>query len=146
MVKQIVTSIVMILSLYEQANSHEPTSANQNSSGSSALITSENYGSDLSEAIPNVFIPALSNVPETCAISNSAGGSISGFGFGFGKSKVEMECSRRMYARLVGQLGDTEAAKNILCFNDEVRESYREAGRPCPDNNDHSKKPKRRHK
>lgn len=132
-VLSILFSISLSLSAY--AMEEGATSADnimENSAGSSALITSQSTGSDLSKNVPNVFIPSLSNVPETCAISHSGGGVVSGFGFGVGHTRVEKECSRRMYARLIAALGDPLAAKNVICSNEEVREAYKAAGNPCP--------------
>lgn len=116
------------------AQEASPLNNMQNSAGSSAVINTQSSAADLSQSVPNVFAPGLSNVPETCAKTTSGALGLPGLGIGIGVSRVEKECSRRMYARLMGQLGDTEAAKSVLCNNDEVREAYRSVGRPCASN------------
>lgn len=100
-------------------------------SGSNATINTNSQGSDMSKMVPNVIIPALGNTPETCAISNAAGGSFSGFGLVFGVTITEEQCNRRMNARLVAQLGDPKAAKAILCQDANIRAAYKVVGNPC---------------
>ncbi len=131
--KTIITSFLCLLVFVGgESKAQDAVATNmQNTSGSSAVINTTNSSADLSKAIPNVFTPSLSNVPETCAVSHSGGGVLSGVGIGIGISIVEKECSRRMNSRLVAQLGDPEAAKQILCGNNEVREAYESVNRPC---------------
>lgn len=98
-------------------------------SGSSAIINSTS--APIPKGVPNVIGGGLSVAPESCATSGSAGGSVTGFGAIFGFSTRDEDCSRRMNARHVASLGDKAAAKEALCFIDEVRQAYAAVGRPC---------------
>lgn len=100
--------------------------------GSSAVVNSYAGTPNLAEAVPTVIMPGLSNTPETCAVSNSVSGVFSGIGIGVGRSRVDKGCNIRMYAKLMAQLGDPEAAKAMLCSDKEVALAYSKAGRPCP--------------
>lgn len=130
----ILSTFLFFTSLPATAQEISPANNNmQNSAGSSANIYTTAESADLSKSVPNVFMPGLSNVPETCAISGSAGVGFSGFGIGVGSSKANKDCNLRMNAKLIAQFGDLNVARLIMCNNKEVRLAYRAAGTPCLD-------------
>lgn len=82
---------------------------------------------------PSVFTPALTTtLTETCMGSSSLGVSVLGFGAGGGSTWQDRECVRRLNARELAQtLGDREAAREVLCGNEDVFRVYNALGRPC---------------
>jgi hypothetical protein len=89
-------------------------------------------GSDLSKGIGFAAAPALTTtLTETCMGSTSVGGGFSGGSFSFGTTWRDVECVNRLNAREIKTFGDIQAAKEIMCSNDTVREAFKRVGRPC---------------
>lgn len=89
-------------------------------------------GSDLSSAVGIATAPALTTtLTETCMGSTSAGAGFSGGSFSFGTTWRDTECVNRLNAREIRTYGDVQAAKEIMCSNDTVREAFKRVGRPC---------------
>ncbi len=87
---------------------------------------------DLSKAVGNAFAPALTTtLTETCMGSTSFGGGFSGGSFSFGTTWRDHACVRRLDAREIRSYGDIQAAKEIMCDSDLVREAFKRVGRPC---------------
>ena len=82
---------------------------------------------------PSVFAPALSTtLTETCMGSSSAGVSWLGFGASGGTTWQDHHCIRRLNARELAQtLGDRDAARELMCGDEEVFRVYNALGRPC---------------
>ncbi|MFM7028528.1 MAG: OmpA family protein [Chakrabartia sp.] len=96
------------------------------------------YNSSIPDAqsiktVPSSFAPALTTtLSETCMGSSSAGGSVLGFGLSAGSTWRDHECMRRLNAReLANTLGDRQAAREVMCGNEEVFRVYNALGRPC---------------
>jgi len=85
------------------------------------------------KTVPSSFAPALTTtLSETCMGSSAAGGSVLGFGFSAGSTWRDQECMRRLNAReLANTLGDRQAARELMCGNEEVFRVYNALGRPC---------------
>ena len=91
-------------------------------------------GTDLSRAVGMATAPALTTtLTETCMGSTSAGAGFSGGSFSFGTTWRDTECVNRLNAREIRTYGDVQAAKEIMCSNDTVREAFKKVGRPCAD-------------
>lgn len=91
-------------------------------------------GTDLSRAVGMATAPALTTtLTETCMGSTSAGAGFSGGSFSFGTTWRDTECVNRLNAREIRSYGDVQAAKEIMCSNDTVREAFKKVGRPCAD-------------
>jgi len=91
-------------------------------------------GSDLSKSVGFAAAPALTTtLTETCMGSTSAGAGFSGGSFSFGTTWRDTECVNRLNAREIRTYGDVQAAKEIMCSNDTVREAFKKVGRPCAD-------------
>lgn len=91
-------------------------------------------GTDLSRAVGIATAPALTTtLTETCMGSTSAGAGFSGGSFSFGTTWRDTECVNRLNAREIRTYGDVQAAKEIMCSNDTVREAFKKVGRPCAD-------------
>jgi hypothetical protein len=89
---------------------------------------------DLSRAVGMATAPALTTtLTETCMGSTSAGAGFSGGSFSFGTTWRDTECVNRLNAREIRTYGDVQAAKEIMCSNDTVREAFKKVGRPCAD-------------
>ncbi len=102
--------------------------------GNTAPINSGNtaYGPDLSRAVGTAVAPALTTtLTETCMGSTSVGAGWSGASISFGTTWRDSACVRRLDARQVHQLGDAEAAKEVMCDSDLVRAAFQRVGRPC---------------
>lgn len=63
--------------------------------------------------------------------STSVGAGWSGASISFGTTWRDSACVRRLDARQVHQLGDAQAAKEVMCDSDLVRDAFRRVGRPC---------------
>jgi outer membrane protein OmpA-like peptidoglycan-associated protein len=85
------------------------------------------------KTVPTVFTPALTTtLTETCMGSSSLGVSVLGFGASGGTTWQDHQCIRRLNARELAQtLGDREAAREVLCGDDEIFRVYNALGRPC---------------
>lgn len=93
---------------------------------------SQNTGSKLSDAVGIATAPNLTTtLTETCMGSTSFGGGFSGGSFSFGTTWRDHACVRRLDAREIKSFGDVQAAKEIMCDSDLVREAFKRVGRPC---------------
>lgn len=63
--------------------------------------------------------------------STSVGAGFSGGSFSFGTTWRDHACVRRLDAREIKSFGDIQAAKEIMCDSDLVREAFKRVGRPC---------------
>lgn len=86
------------------------------------------------KSTPNIYAPALTTtLTDTCMGSTSLGGSGMGVGVSIGTTWEDRNCNRRLYAREVASLtGDREAARAILCQDEDVRKAFEAVSRPCP--------------
>jgi len=80
---------------------------------------------------PDVFAPGLTAGLNTCAGSYSAGVAVAGFGLTGGGTTVDQGCERRNMAALLGQMGEGDAAREVLCEDEVVRGAFARVGRPC---------------
>ena len=85
------------------------------------------------KTVPTTYAPALTTtLTETCMGSTSAAGAGVGFGFSLGTTWHDKDCVRRLNAREMAQtLGDREAARALLCQDDNVRKAYESVGEAC---------------
>ncbi len=146
--KKLITIIAMLsvsAMSYADVNSNSESGA-QSNQGQSLQVGSEgagsgvgnnnstSIGSDLSKGIGFAAAPALTTtLTETCMGSSSVGGGFSGGSFSFGTTWRDTECVNRLNAREIKTFGDVQAAKEIMCSNDVVREAFKKVGRPCAD-------------
>lgn len=80
---------------------------------------------------PPAIAPGLAASNEACMGSSSAGGSAAVFGFSIGTTWKNADCERRMNAKTIAALGDTEAAKALLCTDPKIAAAYASVKRPC---------------
>jgi outer membrane protein OmpA-like peptidoglycan-associated protein len=103
--------------------------------GNAQNITSNNYAPSKVKVVatPPVYSPALTTtLTETCMGSSSLGVSVLGWGASGGTTWSDHQCVRRLNARELAQtIGDREAAKELLCGDDEIFRVYNALGRPC---------------
>jgi len=83
--------------------------------------------------VPNVYAPALTTtLTETCMGSTSLGGSGVGVGVTIGTTWHDKDCVRRLNAREMSQtLGDRDAARALLCEDEDIRKAYESVGIDC---------------
>lgn len=136
--KNIITIIALMLTATNAFA--DPTTANIDRVTSETYSTVQNdshdtiQGTDLSRAVGMATAPALTTtLTETCMGSTSAGAGFSGGSFSFGTTWRDTECVNRLNAREIRTYGDVQAAKEIMCNNDVVRDAFRKVGRPCAD-------------
>jgi len=86
----------------------------------SQSITSNNTSPSRITTAPAIFAPAISPTGP-CNSVLSAGVSVVGFGMTLGGSHEDKECTRREFARVLAQMGFSDAGLAMLCGNDEVR-------------------------
>jgi hypothetical protein len=82
--------------------------------------------------VPSVYAPGLAAAgSEVCLGSLSVGGAGAGFGFTIGGTMSDRECTLRLNAKTLAILGYTEAARETMCLDDNVRRAMLAAGTPC---------------
>jgi outer membrane protein OmpA-like peptidoglycan-associated protein len=82
-------------------------------------------------AASTAFAPSLVATDDTCMGSRSFGVQAMSFGVSFATTWQDTQCTRLKNARQLRVLGYPEAAIQLLCMDDEVREAMRRAGTPC---------------
>lgn len=80
---------------------------------------------------PDVMAPGLTAGLNTCAGSYAAGVAVAGFGLTGGGTTVDAGCERRNMAALLQQMGEADAAREVLCEDTVVRAAFARVGRPC---------------
>ncbi len=89
-------------------------------------------GTQTIKNVPSVYAPALTTtLTETCMGSTSGGVSIAGIGVSGGTTWSDAECINRLNARELRAMGETAAAKEVLCENPAVRAAFQKVGKPC---------------
>jgi len=91
-------------------------------------------GSDLGKTVPFTAAPQMTVLggEDSCLKSRSGGGAISGFGASFGTMVMDHECNRRVSARFMHSVGQTDVALQILCGSPAVWAAYKRLGNsPC---------------
>jgi len=82
--------------------------------------------------VPTVYAPGLAAAgSEVCLGSMSVGGAGAGFGLTIGGTMTDKECTLRLNAKTLAILGYTEAARETMCLDDNVRRAMLAAGTPC---------------
>lgn len=67
---------------------------------------------------PNVYAPSI-DPSHPCALTWSAGASVTGIGLSGGKAYVDNACNAREWARLMFQMGARDAALAVMCSQPE---------------------------
>jgi outer membrane protein OmpA-like peptidoglycan-associated protein len=115
--------------------SDSKSGAAASNAGNTQNITSNSYAPSRVKVVttPPVYSPALTTtLTETCMGSSSLGVSVLGWGASGGTTWSDHQCVRRLNARELAQtIGDREAAKELLCGDDEIFRVYNALGRPC---------------
>lgn len=128
-------SMIVLLAVAGSAFADVNTGAASGSDATALTVVDSHAvttGSDLSRAVGMATAPALTTtLTETCMGSTSAGAGFSGGSFSFGTTWRDQECVNRLNAREIRTYGDVQAAKEIMCSNDVVREAFQRVGRPC---------------
>jgi hypothetical protein len=139
MKKYLLLTLLFISSVsFADNTTSKAVSGSTSSAGAGAYIdnSSKNSGNvaaaNLSSAVGMSYAPALTTtLTETCMGSTSAGAGFSGGSFSFGTTWRDSTCIRRLDAREIKSFGDIQAAKEIMCDSDLVREAFKRVGRPC---------------
>lgn len=80
---------------------------------------------------PPAYAPGAMIGSEVCGQTQSAGGSSPVFGFSIGITHDNDGCNLRRNATILNALGQKNAAVELLCRDDDVREAMKAAGTPC---------------
>jgi hypothetical protein len=83
-------------------------------------ITSNSYSPDRISTAPAIFAPAMQPTAP-CTTAMTGGVSVVGFGLSLGGNLEDKECTRREFARVLAQMGHSDAGLAMLCGNEEVR-------------------------
>src|SRR5579872_3275435 len=117
------------------SNANAETKSNATNAGNAqTIVNNTNVPNHQSlKTNPEVFAPGLTTtLTETCMGSSSLGVSVLGFGASGGTTWQDHQCVRRLNARELAQtIGDREAARELLCGDDEIFRVYNALGRPC---------------
>ena len=93
---------------------------------------STSTGADLSRQVGMAVAPSLTTTfSETCMGSTSMGAGFAGGSLSLGTTWEDIACIRRLDSREIKAMGDTQAAKELLCNNEEVRQAFKRVERPC---------------
>jgi hypothetical protein len=104
------------------ANANATTSSSSQQ-GNAQNITTENHGSDLSDAVPAVVAPSLTTtLSETCMGSTSMGVAGAGFGVSFGSTWKDEACVRRLDSRELRSFGSGLAPNDAILFHFAAKE------------------------
>jgi outer membrane protein OmpA-like peptidoglycan-associated protein len=82
-------------------------------------------------AAATALAPSLTATQDTCMGSRTFGVQAMDVGFSFATVWRDTQCRRVKNARQLFLLGYREAAVQLLCMDDEVRDAMRRAGTPC---------------
>jgi len=117
------------------SSSSSNQSTNQSTQGNSQTINNNSVypANQTIKTAPAVMAPALTTtLTETCMGSSSLGVSVLGFGASGGTTWQDHHCVRRLNARELAQtIGDRDAARELMCSDEEVFKVYNALGRPC---------------
>lgn len=117
------------------SNSNAATNSTASNQGNSQTINNNSTypANQTIKAAPAVVAPALTTtLTETCMGSTSLGVSVLGFGATGGSTWQDRQCIRRLNARELAQtIGDRDAAREVMCADEEIFRVYNAMGRPC---------------
>jgi len=85
-------------------------------------ITSNSTSPNRISTAPAIFSPTMSPTAP-CTSVLSGGVSVVGFGLSLGGNYEDKECTRREFARVLAQMGYSDAGLAMLCGNEEVRKT-----------------------
>jgi len=107
--------------------------ATADNTGNAQSITFNSEAVDHVKTNPAVYAPGLTTtLTETCMGSTSGGISVLGFGGTLGTTWSDTQCVRRLNAREMAQtLGDREAARALLCQDENVAAAYAAVDQSC---------------
>jgi hypothetical protein len=113
------------------------SSGSQSGSSSGGNSQSVSYNSQIPAntsttvwAAPPVFAPSVVG-GNLCAIGASGGVSWMGAGFSIGGTWESRHCEERQKAALLFNIGQREAAVELMCSNKDVYDAMKTAGTPC---------------
>jgi hypothetical protein len=101
------------------------------SGGSSGGSGSNDYTATVHNT-PDVAPPGQFGGTNPCAVGVSGGVSVAGVGIGGGGTWGSDGCERRNSAVILFQAGMPDVAVALLCQDSEIRQAFRDAGKPCP--------------
>ena len=99
--------------------------------GAPGNSTSRYKGTYTVNNTPDVVPPGLTAGLNACAGSFAAGVAVAGFGLSGGGTTIDEGCERRNMAALLQQMGEADAAREVLCGDSVVRGAFARVGRPC---------------
>jgi len=103
------------------------------SGSSSATTTNSTSNSNIRSAPPTASAPSYNSMTQdVCSTGASAGLQTFGLGITGGKHFIDKNCERLKLSRILNDFGMKVAAVAILCQDERVFESMRQAGTPCP--------------
>jgi len=130
--KRLCVLLLCINVAYADTNTTTSTIPVTVNTGVDARNMSTAIGTDLSKSVGLAMAPALTTTfSETCMGSTSLGAGFAGGSLSLGSTWQDIACIRRLDAREIKAMGDTQAAKELMCGSEEVRQAFKNVGRPC---------------
>lgn len=131
-------------------NSGNASSSSSSAGGTANISGSGNggvanvtVGGDHYEApripVASAWAAPLTTSNGTCMGSSSAGGQGMSFGISFGSTWTDDDCDRRYDAQELRSQGLTKAATALMCQKESVRKAMKDAGTPCPQDQEQAK-------
>jgi hypothetical protein len=112
----------------------DPSGTTAGTSGASGTTdpTLRYAGQYTVKTAPAFAAPSLYGGTNPCTVGISGGVSVTGFGFGLGGQWSDRGCERRNSAVILFQANLPNVATALLCQDADIREAFRAAQRPCP--------------
>ena len=113
------------------ADSQSTTNTTQGNQQALTFNSSPVPGKQRFVTVPDAIAPSIGG-GNPCVINGSVGVSGMGFGISGGLGVQDPECETRQQVALLVNMGAIDVAIARFCMEAEVREAFRLAGKPCP--------------
>lgn len=113
------------------ADSNSTTTTTQGNAQSVTFNTSPPLRRTEFVSVPDAIAPSFGG-GNPCVVSASIATSGLGFGISAGVGLQDPECEMRQQVALLANMGLEDVAVARFCMDDNVREAFRLAGTPCP--------------
>ena len=123
-----VALVFMASSVYARPYNERPRPS-QSSGSQTVNIDNSAKGSDLDDMVPDAYAPSIGT--GTCMGVVSGSVAVSGFGVAGGGSVNDEECQLRYNSVRLEELGQDEAATQIMCMIPAAKQALEVAGFQC---------------
>jgi len=131
-------AVLLAMAAAPAAAQQQSQSSKNEASNSAGAAINQNFesppGDQQITTTPSAYPPGLDAGTNNCAISASAGGSVTGFGLSFGASWESEDCNERNWIALMSSRGWDDVAQAYACLhNAKMAMAFEAAGYECPE-------------